>query len=209
VELEKKVRDLESAAHDPKTLYIKRHGIITMEAREAMSVLVARNGTSFNKAYVDVATAWKLAAHQIKGEEGAPEDQLPPGVADAAKRCAAAEAELSDQLLVAVSAHEAPASARQEQLDEELGAAAPAGASSAAPTRRARQSQSQRTEPRFHDGEGEGSAQGQARKRSSSKGKEAAAPSSKGKEVMEDVEPSQQKVRRVSERSTKGKARKG
>ena len=62
-ELEKTVREMQRELHQSKTMYIKKDGLITMEVRQAMSDLVC-NGTSFNKAYIDVVTAGKMFAAQ-------------------------------------------------------------------------------------------------------------------------------------------------
>jgi len=63
--LEGSVADLTAHLCEKGVAYIKKDGIFTMDARQAMSQLVTQKGTTFNSAYQDVVVAWQCMALQM------------------------------------------------------------------------------------------------------------------------------------------------
>mmetsp|Transcript_89716 Transcript_89716/g.131328 ORF Transcript_89716/g.131328 Transcript_89716/m.131328 type:complete len:288 (+) Transcript_89716:224-1087(+) len=63
--LEGSVADLTAHLCEKGVAYIKKDGMFTMAARQAMSQLVTQKGTTFNSAYQDVVVAWQCMALQM------------------------------------------------------------------------------------------------------------------------------------------------
>jgi len=64
-ELEKTVVGLTKQIDEKGVAYIKKDGMFTMAARQAMSQLVTQQGTTFNSAYQDVVLSWQCMATQM------------------------------------------------------------------------------------------------------------------------------------------------
>jgi len=65
VDLEKRVAGLIKQVDEKGVAYVKKDGMFTMAARQAMSQLVTQQGTTFNSAYQDVVLTWRCMAQQM------------------------------------------------------------------------------------------------------------------------------------------------